>query len=244
MEMKKKILLIITFMMLLIIPGVKAEGNMKVIFNTSFEEQIDINKIDKIFIMMDDVNRKDYEIVLEHKDNFHLELNNIPQGNVDIASITVSRDYTVGYDYEETITRVSDEETVVSILVKKVIKDPNRKKVDITNDYIAEVLGLDPMNLPTTNNNTTNKIPDSSSSTTSIPTTSNNDPVVITSSEPTTTTLSEEEIKKIEKKKREEDKKQGQQKRKSIYLIVLLVVIAVIIVGGVIVGIKIANANK
>lgn len=232
--MKKKILLIITFMMIIFIPSVRAEGNMKVIFNTSFEEQIDINKIEKIFVMMDDEEQKDYEIVLEYKDNFRFELNNLPQGDIIINSITVSRDYTVNYDYQYAITRTSEEETNVSILVTKVTKDENRKKVQVSNEYIAEILGYDPlkvMNPTTTTESIDNK-------TTSSPSNSDDGPVVI-GSMPTTTTItkSETEIK-------EEEQKQEQEKRKSIYLMILLIFMAAIIIIGVVIGIKIANANK
>lgn len=242
----KKILLTITFMLLIFIPGVKAEGNMKVIFNTSFEEQIDINKIEDIYVMMDDINEKDYNLVLKHKDNFHLELNNIPAGDVIINSINVSRDYTVEYDYETTITKNSEEETVVSILVKKVIKDPNRKKANITNEYIAEVLGYDPLGITTNGTNTPDTTTISNNNPTTGSQTNPDDPVVITSSSSTdhTSTMSENEIKEIEKKKQEEEKQQEQSKRKSIYLMILLVVIAAIIIIGILVGIKIANANK
>ncbi len=242
--MKRKILLTIALMMLIFIPSVKAEGNMKVIFNTSFEEQIDINKIEKIYIMMDDSNEKDYEIVLERKDNFRVELNNIPSGDVIINSVTVSRDYTVDYDYDTIITKNNEEETVVSILVKKVEKDPNRKKPDVTYEYIAGVLGYDPLSITTTNQTTTNMTTNASNSETPSEPINNDEPIVITSSSSTTTTKSESELKEIEETKKEEEKKEEQTKRKSIYLLILLVVIAAILIIGVLVGIKIANANK
>lgn len=220
---------------------------MKVIFNTSFEEQIDINKIEDIYVMMDDINEKDYDIVLKHKDNFRLELNNVPSGDIKINSITVSRDYTVDYDYDTIITKNNEEETVVSILVKKVEKDPNRKKVDVTYEYIAEILGYDPTKITTNdsnNINTTNSTTNANSSTTPSSPTESDEPIVITSSSSTTTTKSEYELKEIEEAKKEEEKKQEQSKRKSIYLLILLVVIAAIIILGIVIGVKIANANK
>lgn len=242
--MKKKILLTITFIMIIIfIPCVRAEGNMKVIFNTSFEEQIDINKIDEIFIMMDDANLKDYEIVLQHDKNFRFELDNLPVGDIVINSITVSRDYTVDYDYQYAITKTSDEEMIISLLVTKVSKDPNRKKVEVSNEYIAEILGYDPLKITTDDIDTNTSITESSNVTTSTPI-DNDDPIVITSSNSTPSTKNEEEIKELEKIKQEEEKKQEQSKRKSIYLMILLVVIAVVIIIGIIAGVKIANANK
>ncbi len=96
--MKKKIILTIAFMLIIFIPNVRAEGNMKVIFNTSFEEQIDINKIEEIYIMMDDINGQRYDIVLRHKDNFSQSVDNVPNGDIIINSVNVSRDYTVEYD--------------------------------------------------------------------------------------------------------------------------------------------------
>lgn len=238
--MQKKILLIITFMMFIFIPSVRAEENMKVIFNTSFEEQIDIDKIDEIFIMMDDVNLKDYEIVLEKKDNFRFELNNLPQGDVVINSITVSRDYTVNYDYQYAITKTSEEEMNISLLVTQIQKDPNRKKVQITQEEIAEILGYDPLKL---NNSTT--------STPITTTTENNnpdEPIDIspnkTTTESTTTTMDKQEILAQEKEEAAKERKEEQKKRNKIYLIVIIIFIAVLLVAGVIAGIKIANANK
>ncbi len=241
--MKKKILLTIALITIIFIPCVKAEGTMKVIFNTSFEEQIDINKIEDIYVMMDDINIKGYNLVLKHKDNFYLELNNVPVGDIKITSITVSRDYTVDYEYETNITKTSEEETVVSILVKKVNKDPNRKKANVTYEYIAEVLGYDPLKITSSTSNNTNTTTNNSSSTTSEPI-NNDEPIVITSSSSTTTTQSEYELKEIEEAKKEEEKKEEQAKRKSIYLLILLCIIAAIIIIGIIIGIKIANANK
>ena len=192
---------------------------------------------------MDDSNEKDYEIVLERKDNFRVELNNIPSGDVIINSVTVSRDYTVDYDYDTIITKNNEEETVVSILVKKVEKDPNRKKPDVTYEYIAEVLGYDPLKITSNTSNNPNTTTNNSSSTTSEPI-NNDEPIVITSSSSTTTTKSENELKEIEETKKEEEKKEEQAKRKSIYLYILLIIIASILIIGVLVGIKIANANK
>lgn len=244
--MKRKILLIFILFMLIFIPSVRAEDNMKLIFNTSFEEEIILEKIDKIFIMMDDVNRKDYELVLQKKDNFHLELNNLPSGDIQINSINVARDYTVEYDYQYAITKTSEEEMTVSLLVTKVEKDPNRQKVQISKEEIAAMLGYDPLNIVssgvvTSSTNTTN------STTTNSTIIDPDEPVDINPNKTTTsstTTLSEQEIREQESEKKEEEKKESQKKRNSIYLIVILAVLAIIIVIGIIVGIKIANANK
>lgn len=243
--MKRKILLAIIFLTIIFIPSVRADGNMKVIFNTSFEEQIDINKIDEIFIMMDDVNRKDYQLVLYKKDNFHLELNNLPNGDIVINSINVARDYTVEYDYDYTITKPSEEEMVVSLLVTKIEKDPNRPKVNIDKEKIAEMLGYDPLNNPTNGIFTSPSDENTTTSSSEVPS-DPDEPVDINPNKTTSssTTLSEQEIEKIENEKKEEEREEAKKKRNSIYLVVILVIIAIILVVGVIVGIKIANANK
>ncbi len=239
--MKRKILLTITLMMIIFIPNVRAEGNMKVIFNTSFEEQINVDKIDKIFIMMDDANRKDYELVLKHQDNFRFELDNLPQGDIYINSITVSRDYTVEYDYKYAITKTSEEETNVSLLVTKVEKDPNRKRVQITQEEIAEMLGYDPLKL-NTNQTTTSKKSEETSTNSVNP----DEPVDINPHKESskTTTQSQKELTALEEEQKAEERKEEQKKRNSIYLYVVLAFLAVIIVFAIIAGIKIANANK
>lgn len=243
--MKRKLLLIFVFLMVIFIPSVRADENMKVIFNTSFEEKIDINKIDEIFIMMDDANLKDYEIVLEKKDNFRFELNNLPQGDVVINSITVSRDYTVNYDYQYAITKTSEEEMNISLLVTQVQKDPNRKKVQITQEEIAEMLGYDPLKL---NNTGTTSTPITSNESENTSQANPDDPVDIspnkTTTESTTTTMDKQEILAQEREEEAKERKEEQKKRNKIYLIVIIIFIAILLVVGVIAGIKIANANK
>lgn len=218
--MKRKLLLIFVFLMVIFIPSVRADDNMKVIFNTSFEEKIDINKIDEIFIMMDDANLKDYEIVLEKKDNFRFELNNLPQGDVVINSITVSRDYTVNYDYQYAITKTSEEEMNISLLVTQVQKDPNRKKAQITQEEIAEILGYDPLkyssNGITTSTNSTN------STTSNVNPSNPDEPVDIspnkTTTESTTTTMDKQEILAQE---REEEAKERKEEQKNVIRFIL-----------------------
>ena len=207
-------------MCIILIPSVRAEDSMKVTINTRFEEQIDTNKIEKIFVMMDDVNKKNYNINLERKDNFHYEVDSLPNGNIKINSINVSRDYTLNYNYQYAITRVQEDEINVLILVRKVSKDPNRKKVEVSYEYIADVLGHDPLKIPGDN-----------------PLINQNNASNLSS-----TTSNNQNSMKDERQNRE--KKQEQENRKRIYFLILLIMIVTIIFIGIIIGIKIANVNK
>lgn len=241
--MKRKIILIFIFLMFIFIPSVRAEDNMKVIFNTSFEEQIDLDDIDAIYIMMDDANHKDYQIVLRKKNNFYSELTNLPSGVIYLNSLSVAKDYTVDYDIEYVITQTSDEEMVVSLLVKKIEKDPNRERVQITEEELAEMLGYDPLSIVTSD--TTTSI--STTTTTTEDDNDSNEPIDISPNRTTTTatsTLTDEEIKAQEKEQEALEKEEASKKRNHIYLIVILVIVAIILVFGIITGVKIANANK
>lgn len=240
--MRKKILLIIALMSFIFIPGVRADENMKVIINTSFEEQIEIDKIEKIFVMIDDINMKNYNVVLKRADNFHFEIDNFPIGDVIVNSINVYRDYTIEYDYQYTITDNADGNKEIAILVVKNQKDPNRKKPHITNDDIAKILGFNPENTPNIPDITTN----STTTTTTTTDSSSNEPVEITKSTQATTENSSNNETNNKKDDREtkEETRENQDKRNKIYLFVIITILTIIIIFGAIAGFKIANANK
>lgn len=225
--MSKKILLIIVTLNLLFIPHIRAlENNTTVNFSVSFEENIDIDKIDKIFIMMDDAEGQDYEIVLERKNNFNLELDNVG-GDVIINSIVINQDYLVEYEFEDNIIYESDTELSVKILVRAAEKNSNKDPVAIDEEALKRIFGNN------VNSNST--------------TTTTTEVIIPSPNDKTTTTEIKEEI--DEEKLKEEQQKQdehqvNQIKRNNIYKIVLVLFLLIIIIFILFAAIKIANANK
>lgn len=222
--LNKKILLIIVILNLLFIPQIRAlENNTTVNFSVSFEESIDINKIEKIFIMMDDAKGQDYEVVLERNDNFNLELKEI-DGDVTINSISVYQDYLLEYEFEDNVIRESENEVSVKIVVRQVIKDPNKEPSSIDENLVKEILG----------DKTTSK--SSTTTTTEV--------IIPSKDNEGTITKNPEEEKEMEEQQKIDKQKENQAKRNSIYKIILVLFLTIIIIIILVAIVKIANANK
>lgn len=224
----KKILMIIVLIILIPFFSISAlENDMTIKFSASFEENIDIDKIEKIFIMMDDATGQDYEIVLEKDKDFSLEMKNITNGDVVINSIFIYQDFLANYEFEENIIRESDNELDVKIIVRQAIKDANKEPAVVDDNTLKRILGT----------NTTNNIE----------TTTTTKEIIIPSNDnsKTTTKIEQEEAKAAEEaKKQEETKKKNQDKREYIYKIIFSIILLIALVFILIGMLKIANANK
>ncbi len=255
MKKIRYILLIMIFTFFFFPNNIIAEETLKVIFTTSFAQNVNIEEIDSIYVMMDDASPKSYDIELTNEEEYRYELAGLINGNIQINDIFVNRDYSGKYTISYAKNQISANEVEIKInvslsapKVSTTVKVNDAVLSDIFGDRyverITEVLpsfgteeGYDESKI-TSGNNSSSSNPTSNSSG------NNSSQGTTTNSYGQTDQEVEEQKKKLEEDREELEKQENIEKRNKIYTILLIVLILILLIAIVFVAIKFANANK
>ncbi len=127
---------------------------MNVHFSTSFDENVDTEKINAIILLTTDANDNEIEVDLEKKNHYASTLTNIPEGNFVVDSLAVEEDYIGTYllDYN---SRYENNDLYIDVLVKNTQKKQNTTLPTITDEEWARIYGNEGKGSTTTSTTST-----------------------------------------------------------------------------------------
>ena len=212
------------FLFLLFIPfkvdALDYYDNVEVV--TTFDSNVDVTNITSIVVLFDDCYDNTFDVLVNSDQDFKKDISGVGLGDIDFSLAMVSRDYNYDYTIEHTITRVSDRQLVINLLVKDRGRNESAR-VTISEDILSRIYNAD-MQWEEGSDDVIIVDPPIPESTTTTTTTSIND-VIDEEQEQAITDLS---IKT----------------RNNIYVIVFLTIGAIILILIALAAIKISKANK
>lgn len=127
---------------------------MNVHFFTSFDENVDTEKINAIILLTTDVNDNEIEVDLEKKNHYASILTNIPEGSFVVDSLAVEEDYIGSYSLDYN-SRYENNDLYIDVLVKNTQKKQNTTLPTITDEEWARIYGNEGKGSTTTSTTST-----------------------------------------------------------------------------------------
>lgn len=234
----KKIILTITFIISIILcidNAYAATYYDKVLVKTSFSEDIDLNKIEKIEVHLEDATEYSKDYLLEKTNNFELEINDVPVGPYKFLYGVVIGDE-IGYYSVQANVNINNENNVVDVLI--LVEIPENKtssttsNIKLTDEDIDKIVGTKPKSYDEDNGGI-------------IVEDDNDDKKSEDGGNRQETTTIRADIEEAREKEKKEEQKKKERKRNSLIGKIMFSAIGIVILVLVIyAGIKISNANK
>lgn len=228
----KKILIFIIFVFSLFMTNdvFAVEYYEKVSILTSFEEKIDLNKIESIYLTIEYQSGRELDLVLNKNDNYSIDLNDVIKEPIKISMAIVKGDNVARFDISSNVEYTTETQVVVNLMVRE--REITTNKIDIDQDLLDKIYNQE---TTTTSTNINDNEPDRTTTTSRIITNSKGEII---------TTKSSQEIKKEEKELEEKQKEIETKAKNSIYIIVFSAIGIIVVCVIIYAAIKISRANK
>lgn len=217
--------------MIVFIPNIYAISYYdSVTIKTSFSEEIDLDKIEKIEIAYADQTNYTKYITLLKENNFESELESIPTGDIKVEYGIVNDD-TIGY-YNVSADVYDNFDNTIEIIVNVSLQN-NQRNEELVDDVKKDLMESNNVNSFNNNTNNTNNSND------------NDDVDISENNTNKTTTTSKKDLEKQEEIRKQEEKKAANRKKSNIIGIIMFSIIGITIFVAIIYAtIKISKANK
>ncbi len=113
---------------------------MNVHFSTSFEENVDTEKIRSIVLLTSDVNEDEIEVALEKTNHYAYTLQNMKEGRFTVDSLVVEDDYIGVYSLDYT-SKYENNDLYIDVLVKNTPQKENTTRPVVTDEEWARIIG-------------------------------------------------------------------------------------------------------
>ena len=141
--MKIKVIMLM-FLFLLFIPfkvdALDYYDNVEVV--ATFDSNVDVTNITSIVVLFDDCYDNTFDVLVNSDQDFKKDISGVGLGDIDFSLAMVSRDYNYDYTIEHTITRVSDRQLVINLLVKDRGRNESAR-VTISEDILSRIYNAD-----------------------------------------------------------------------------------------------------
>lgn len=208
-----------------------------VLFTAYFEEDVDVSKLNNIIIEYTDSTEKLKKLVLSKENNYTLNIDNIPIGDINVFSVLEENDI-YGY-YKMTPEIVPNIDSTIKVNIYIGLQNNIKNEITINDSIKQSVLTAGVNNKTTTTNaiNSETTIDKNANDT-------NSDIKEDLKTTSTTKTLSLYDKTVIEQKEREKEKQKNIKQNNKIGMILYTIIGIIFIIIILFVFVKVINANK
>ena len=220
--------------------SVKALENVNLNVIAEFQEDVPIEKINSIYLQLDDVNGSNHLVEVYKEDDFKGTIESFPNGEITINAASIDQDFIDEYPVSYTIDYQYDHININLVVSKRELKVTNPEdRIKYDEKYIEQVYGKYYTEMKEKHEN--------AQGTTSVTITTESGEKItaeVPKEETTTSSLVEQDDETKEEQIKKEEQEKEEKKKNIVFKILFIVLGILVLISVIFVIIKIKNANK